>query len=87
MVEIDSVPLEEHSVVVSRTWWQWFLREKTKSGPGNISGGGKKKVPNAFRCLIFNKDGMDSGLSRKRWILALPADRSLLPDMMGTSLL
>ena len=40
MVEIDSVPLEEHSVVVSRTWWQWFLRKKTKSGPGNISGAG-----------------------------------------------
>ena len=29
VVEIDSVPLEEHSVVVLRTWWQWFLRKKT----------------------------------------------------------
>ena len=43
------------------------------------------KVPNVFRCLIFNKDGMDSGLSRRRWILALPADQSLLPDMIGMS--
>ena len=40
VVEIDSVPLEEHSVVVSRTWWQWFLRKKTQYGPGNMSGGG-----------------------------------------------
>ena len=28
VVEIDSVPLEEHSVVVLRTWWQWFLGKK-----------------------------------------------------------
>lgn len=90
MVEIDSVPLEEHFVVVSRTWWKWFLREKKKknnftSGPGNISGRKKKKVPNASPCPTFNKDAMDSGLSRRRWILALSADLSFLPDMMGTS--
>ena len=45
----------------------------------------KKKVPNASPCPTFNKDAMDSGLSRRRWILALSADLSFLPDMMGTS--
>ena len=74
------MPLEEHSVVVLRTWWQWFLRKKTLNlAQETFLGGKKKKVPNAFPCLTFSKDGMDSGLSRSRWILALSPDLSFLP--------
>ena len=62
-----------------------FLGKKLNLAQETFLGGVGGKVPNAFRCLIFNKDGMDSGLSRRRWILALPADQSLLPDMIGMS--
>ena len=43
MVEIDSVPLEEHSVVVLKTWWQWFLRKKTLNLAQETLLGEKKK--------------------------------------------
>lgn len=85
------VPLEEHFVVVSRTWWKWFLREKKKkknnftSGPGNISGRKKKKV---LMLLLAQHS------TRTQWTLGCQGEGGFwhcqltchfFPDMMGTS--
>lgn len=65
-------PRRAFSLVVSRTWYQWFLKQKNfKSGPGNISA---RERPWSFLAGQSASTEQTLGCPRRMWIVASSVD-------------